>query len=128
MKKYLTLKNLGLLVLFFAVFLLVNSGLDKILGTPEMIQGFEFFKMPQYRIWVGIGELVAAGLLIYPKTMCYGATLVTCFMSGALTIHLSYMGGQGAVFPVLVGVLAWASYYLRGGASVCCTKTCNKQK
>lgn len=128
MKKYLTLKNLGWLLTVVTVFLLGNSGLDKVLGSPAMVQGFEFFKMPQYRVWVGLGELVAIALLAIPRTMCYGATLVTCFMSGALTIHLSLLGGQGALFPIMIGGLAWASYYLRGGGSVCCNKTCNKQK
>jgi len=34
-------------------------------------------------------------------------------MSGAVAIHMSYMGGAGILLPILLGLGAWAGHCLR---------------
>lgn len=126
MKKYLTLKNLGWVLLFITTFMLGNAGLDKVLGTPAMVSGFEFMKLPQFRVFVGMGELLSLVLLLIPRTSIYGAVAITSFMSGAVAIHLSQFGGQNVHVPILIGILAWSGHCLRAYPN-CCQKTCDKK-
>jgi uncharacterized membrane protein YphA (DoxX/SURF4 family) len=113
MKKYLTLENLGWGLNFVVIYLLVNAGISKILGTQEMVNNFTFLNLTPYLSTVGVLEFVAASLLAFNRTALFGAILTTSIMSAAIVMHLSYMGGQNVVFPFTVAVLGWASYYLR---------------
>jgi hypothetical protein len=127
MKKYFTLKNLGWLLLLLTTFMLGNAALNKVIGAPEMISGFEFMKIPQYRIWVGLGELLALGLLLFPRTANYGAILITSFMSGAIALHLSLFGGANVHIPVIIVLLAWCGYCMRAYPN-CCQSKCENKK
>lgn len=113
MKKYLTLKNLGWLLTAIVVFMVGMSGISKLIPTDEMIKNFEFMKLTPYMGLIGFAELAGVGLLCYPKTSIYGAVLTSCTMSGAIAIHLSLMGGVGAVIPFILGGLAWTAHCLR---------------
>jgi hypothetical protein len=121
MKKYLTLKNLGWVLTAVVVFLLGMSGVSKLLATDEMIQNFEFMKLTPYMALVGVLELIGLGLLLVPRTSLYGAVLIGSLMSGAVSLHLSLMGGAGLFIPILIGVLAWSGHCLRTH-SVCSKK------
>lgn len=113
MTKYLTLENLGWVILTIVSLMLGMGAVSKIVGTQEMVSNFEFMKLSDYRVLVGIGELVGVGLLLFPRTSAFGAILISCFMSGAVMAHLSLMGGQGVFSPIMVGLLAWVGYSLR---------------
>lgn len=113
MKKYLTLENLGWLLTSAVVILLGMSAFSKIMATEEMIKNFEFMKLTPYLSTVGLLELAAIILLSLPKTSIYGAILISCLMSGALSLHLSLMGGEKMMVPIFIGILAWASHCLR---------------
>ena len=125
MKKYLTLKNLGWLLTAVVTFLLGMAGVSKILGTQEMVNNFTYFKLLPYLTLVGVAEVVSVILLVIPRTSFWGALLVGSIMSAASVMHLSAMGGQGLLIPVLIGVLGWVSHFLRKG---CLTKTCQCSK
>ena len=113
MKKYLTLKNLGWLLISIATFMIGMSGISKVIATEEMVQNFEYMKLTPYMGLVGVLELLGVGLLVYPKTSLYGAILTSCLMSGAVTMHLSLMGGTGMIIPLVLGGLAWGGHCLR---------------
>ena len=113
MKKYLTLKNLGWLLTAITVFMVGMSGFSKLFATEEMVKNFEFMKLTPYMALLGVVELLGIGLLVLPKTSIYGAVLIGSYMSGAVAVHLSLMGGTGLFIPILLGVLAWSSYCLR---------------
>ena len=113
MKKYLTLKNLGWLFTAIVVFMIGMSGISKLIPTDEMIKNFEFMKLTPYMGLIGFLEVLGVGLLVYPKTSIYGALLTSCTMSGAISIHLSLMGGVGTIVPFLLGALAWTAHCLR---------------
>ncbi len=113
MRNILTLKNLGWLVTALVSFMLLMSGVNKVIGTEEMINNFTSTNLLPYLGLVGVMEIVSVCLLVYPKTTLFGAVGITSVMSAAAVIHLSYMGGAGVFVPVLLGVFSWLSYYLR---------------
>jgi hypothetical protein len=66
---------------------------------------------PMGRIGIGLMELIAAVLILYPKTTVLGALLATGLMSRAIYFHLSKLGiivmnegGQLFVYAILVWV------------------------
>ena len=113
MKKYLTLKNLGWLLTAIVVFMLGMSGVSKVIGTEEMVNNFTYIKLLPYLTYVGIAELVGVVLLVIPRTSGYGALILSLIMSAAAAVHLSYMGGDKVIVPIVLGVLAWSAYCLR---------------
>jgi uncharacterized membrane protein YphA (DoxX/SURF4 family) len=92
---------------------LLKGATDKLRGTEEMIGNFAFMKLEKYRIHTGVGELLGAILLLVPVTSLYGAILIACFMSAAVVLHLSLMGGAKTNLPALVGLSAILGYILR---------------
>jgi len=121
MKKYLTLQNLGWLLTAVVVYLLGSQGLSKVIATQESVNNFTYLKLLPYLTWVGVAEVASVILLVIPRTSFWGALLVGSIMSAASVMHLSAMGGQGLLIPVLIGVLGWVSHFLRKG---CITKSC----
>jgi uncharacterized membrane protein YphA (DoxX/SURF4 family) len=113
MKKYLTLKNLGWVFIILTAFMLLMSGTQKIIGTEEMVNNFTAVNLLPYLALVGVMEVIGVVLLLYPKTSIYGAVLISCIMSAAAAIHLSYMGGTGVIVPVILGLLAWTGHCLK---------------
>ena len=95
-----------------AVFL-GKGAVEKIIGTQEMVGNFSYMKLEKYRVMTGVGELLGITLLLFPITSLYGMVLITSFMSAAVVLHLSLMGGVKPYMPILVGVLAVLSYVLR---------------
>lgn len=113
MSKYLTLENLGWVILTLVSVMLGMGAISKIVGTEEMVSNFTFMNLANYRSLVGFGELIGIVLLMVPRTSIFGAVLISCFMSGAVMAHLSLMGGQGVLSPIMVGLLAWTGHCLR---------------
>ena len=113
MKKYLTLKNLGWLLITVVTLMIGMSGVSKVIATNEMVQNFEYMKLTPYMGLLGVIELIGIVLLVYPKTSLYGAILISCIMSGAMSIHLSLMGGTGMLLPLLLAGLGWSGHCLR---------------
>lgn len=94
-------------------FMLGKGGIDKIVGTKEMVGNFEFMKLEKYRMLTGVGELLGILLLLIPFTSLLGMVLILCFMSAAVVMHLSMMGGAKTSAPIIIGVLAILSHILR---------------
>ena len=113
MMKYLTQRNLGWLLTALTVVMLLPSGISKLIATDEMVKNFTYTNMTHYLSLVGALEVAAVVMLCVKKTSMWGAILITSIMSGAVSIHLSYMGGSGVIVPIIVGALAWGAYYLR---------------
>ena len=113
MKKYITLKNLGWVLTALVTFMLGFSGLSKIIGTEEMINNFTFINLLPYLALLGFVELGGVVLLCIPKMSKYGAILLSSYLSGAVAIHLSMMGGEGVITPFLLGLAVWTAHCLR---------------
>lgn len=93
--------------------MLGKGAIEKLIGTKEMIGNFEFMKLEKYRVLTGVGELLGVVLLLFPMTSLYGMVLITSFMSAAVVLHLSLMGGAKTQVPIILGVLAVLGHVLR---------------
>ena len=113
MKKYLTLKNLGWVLTALVTIMMGMSGVSKLIGTEEMIKNFTYMNLLPYLALFGVLELAGVVMLIIPKTSKYGAILLSSYLSGAVAIHLSMMGGEGVLVPFILGLLVWSSHCLR---------------
>lgn len=82
----------------------------KFSAAPESVYIFSTLGMEPYgRIAIGIMELIASGLILYPKTTGIGAALGAGLMSGAIFFHLTKLGlvvqddgGQLFIYALLV--------------------------
>jgi len=109
----LTTKNIGLGLNLFVFLVLGLGGINKIVGTTEMVNNFTFMNLLPYIEFIGIIEVISVILLLIPRTSLYGAVLVGSIMSAAVALHLSLMGGDNITGPLMIGSFAWIGYYLR---------------
>lgn len=96
-----------------ALFLLMDEGM--LFKPPFVIRSTAWLGYPEFTI-VGIGVtlLVCTVLYLIPRTAVLGSILLTGYLGGAVA---SNVGAGTALFnmtfPILFGVLAWASLVLR---------------
>ena len=65
----------------------------KFSAAPESVYIFEQVDLePLGRIGVGVAELIASILILYPRTARLGAAMAAMLMLGALYFHLSILG------------------------------------
>lgn len=76
-----------------AAIIMLQTLFFKFTAAPESIYIFSSLGMePWGRIGNGILELIAAVLILYPRTTGLGAILATGLMTGALLSHLTKLG------------------------------------
>ena len=105
-------KNIALWVLQGLVALaFLGAGFSKLSGQPMMVEIFTHIGIGQwFRYLTGGIEVIAAILLLIPKTIPVGALLLVGTMTGAVLTHLFVIGGSPvppAVLLVLSGVILW---------------------
>jgi hypothetical protein len=87
----------------------------KFTGAPESRYIFSTLGIePWGRIGTGVLELIAVGLLLYPRTPAIGAVLAMGLMGGAIMSHLTRLGievqgDHGLLFKLAVTVLLSAA-------------------
>ncbi|MCE6992012.1 DoxX family protein [Dyadobacter sp. CY323] len=91
---------------------LIIGGLLKILNKePESVMQFlTEAGFGNYILLLGLGELIIAALLIYPKTIKIGFLLASSYFGGALCLEIS--GGQPPVSAVFLTIL-WVGMFLK---------------
>jgi putative oxidoreductase len=99
----------ALRVLLAAAFL--AAGGSKLAGAPTMVEMFEKVGVGQwFRVVTGAIEVSGGILLLIPRLTFYGAGLLLLVMVGAVTAHLTVLGGNPApalILLVLNAVTAW---------------------
>ena len=88
--------------------LFVFIGYTKFDGNPrgEWYQTFERIGLGQWFRYVTGGMQVLGGLLMcVPKTMVYGAAMLTCTMIGAVFVDLFIMHGPFFIIPFFLAVV-----------------------
>ena len=76
-----------------AAVILLQTLYFKFTGAPESIYIFTKVGMePWGRYGSGVAELIAASLIIFPKTAWMGALLAAGVMAGAIMSHLTKLG------------------------------------
>jgi uncharacterized membrane protein YphA (DoxX/SURF4 family) len=105
------LLNIGIWALrLLAAIILLQTLFFKFTAAEESVYIFTQIGMePWGRIGIGIMELIAALLILYPKTTALGAIMAIGLMAGAIFFHLTKLGivvkndgGQLFVYAVLV--------------------------
>jgi len=78
----------ALSILLFLTYLTVAP--PKVMGDPGWLQRFqEWGYSGRFASIVGMVELVAAALLLFPSLATYGAGILTVILAGAIYTHLS---------------------------------------
>ncbi|MFL1012300.1 DoxX family membrane protein [Flavisericum labens] len=101
MKKYLSL-SLRIIV----ALILIQTLRFKFLAHPDSVYIFEKVGLEPFgRIGIGVLELIAGILLLFPKTVWMGASLTIGVIGGAIILHLTKLGieikGDGGLLFVV---------------------------
>ena len=89
--------------------ILIQTLRFKFTGHPDSVYIFETVGMEPYgRIAIGIAELIAAILIVIPRTVWAGAGLTAGVLAGAIFMHLTKLGIEvhgdgGTLFYMAVG-------------------------
>lgn len=76
-----------------AALILLQTLFFKFTASPESVYIFTTVGIePWGRIGLGILELIAAGLILFPRTTVYGAVLGAGLMAGAIFSHFTILG------------------------------------
>jgi uncharacterized membrane protein YphA (DoxX/SURF4 family) len=98
------------LLKLLAAVIMLQTLYFKFTGAEESVYIFSKLGMEPYgRIGIGVMELVAAALILFPKTTAFGAALAIGLMAGALFFHITKLGievmgdgGQLFIYALLV--------------------------
>ncbi|WP_422351270.1 DoxX family protein [Flagellimonas sp.] len=93
-----------------AALILLQTLFFKFTGAPESIYIFEQVGMePWGRYGSGVVELIASGLLLWPRTVGLGALMGIGVISGAIFFHLTSLGievqGDGGILFYLAVIV-----------------------
>jgi hypothetical protein len=105
----------GRVISTLPVLMLTMSGVMKLMGPPEVVDGFRNYGFDaSILVPLGVVELACTLLYVIPRTAVLGAILVTGYLGGAIATHVR-AGEPPAqyVVPVVLGVLVWLGLYLR---------------
>jgi hypothetical protein len=99
-------------VLLGAAFL--AAGGAKLAGVQAMVEIFDKVGIGQwFRIVTGLLEVSGGILLLIPRLTFYGAALLLTVCLGALTAHLTVLGGNPAPAIILLGLNAVTAWLTR---------------
>ncbi len=105
--------NIGLWTLrIIAAIIMLQTLFFKFTAADESVYIFSKLGMePWGRIGTGVLELIASGLILFPKTTALGAILAIGLMGGAIFFHLTRLGlvvqndgGQLFIYGLIVFV------------------------
>ena len=103
-------KNIFTWILQIAVAAIIaRFGVDKLMASPASVDLFASLGMePSGRYLIGILELTAALLLLFPYSIAWGAMLAWGLMTGALIGHLTRLGMEGQMLTMtLMAAFNW---------------------
>ncbi len=93
-----------------AVGMAALSGIMKLTASDEIIKTLAKVGVADYRIALGLMEIVFAALFAFSKTMKIGFILLSCYFAGALATEISHGTPLNALTPL---VLIWIAAFLR---------------
>ena len=95
-----------------SLFLLVDGGV-RLAGFAPYVEGMtKFGYSAALAPWIGLSLLVSTVLYIVPRTTVLGAILVTGYLGGATATQVR-VDDPWFLFPVAIGVMAWAGLWCR---------------
>jgi len=103
----------GRIISALTAFLLLFSGLMKLLKAQAVIEGMAHYGYPEHLIlYIGVLEVGCTIVYLIPRTAILGAILMTGYLGGATATNVR-VGDPSFIGPVLAGVFVWAGVYLR---------------
>jgi hypothetical protein len=97
----------GLVVAF-----LVFDGAVKLVPIEPVLEACRHLGYPvELARHLGVVLLSCTALFVIPRTQWLGALLLTAYLGGATATHVRI--GDPFWFPIAMGVLLWAGFYLR---------------
>lgn len=94
------------------VYMLLMSGVMKIMQTDEVVKGFADWPAGS-AIMVGVLELACTVVYLVPRTAVLGAILLAGYLGGAVAVTIKMGMGAMALMPFAFAVLVWGSLWLR---------------
>ena len=91
--------------------LMVFTAILKLVGPKQLVEGFEKFGLADWRIIIGIGELVSAVLFLVPRTAVLGTLLLSAYLGGAIVTNMQH--AESWIFPAVLLVVVWIAAGLR---------------
>ena len=96
----------------FVTLAFMGSAISKLAHVPKVIEELTRAGIPEGAIVpIAILELWCLALYLFPRTSVLGAFLLTGYIGGAIVTHI--IGRQNFVAPLIIGLLMFASTYLR---------------
>ncbi|MBV9180127.1 MAG: DoxX family protein [Acidobacteria bacterium] len=90
----------------------LGSAVSKLAHIPKVVEELTHAGIPEGVILpIAILELSCLALYLLPRTSILGTFLLTGYMGGAIVTHI--IGRQSFLAPLVVGLLMFASAYLR---------------
>ncbi len=105
-----TQKILAIIFMAIPSFMLIMSGVMKIIGSEQVVAGMTKGGYGPYITIFGIAEIVFVILFWIPKTYKIGFYLIASYLGGAAAVELG--GGANPVAFALIA-LAWIGFYLK---------------
>src|SRR6478752_8501080 len=105
----------GRILTTLATLFLLFDAFGKFVVPRPVVDAFVRLFIP-ITLSFGIGVLLLTCTILYaiPRTSVLGAVLLTGYLGGAVAIHMRAGSTTfETVFPVILGILAWAGIYLR---------------
>ena len=97
---------------FVVLFLLVDGG-ARVARFAPYVEGLTKFGYPaELAPVIGLSLVVCTVLYALPRTTVLGAILITGYLGGATATQVR-VGDKWFLFPVVLGVLAWAGLWCR---------------
>jgi len=90
----------SLIVTIIPAFLVIASGVFKLSGSKQIVDGLTKAGVIDYIKYLGIAEIIFAILFIYPPANSIGFILLACYFSGAIATDLSHK--NSIVAPVVI--------------------------
>jgi hypothetical protein len=105
-----TTRIISIVLMAIPSLMLLMSAIMKLTGAPAIVESFGKAGLGNYITLIGVIELAAVALFIYPKTSKLGFLLLCSYLGGALVIEMA--GGQPPMAAIFLAVI-WVSVFLR---------------
>lgn len=93
-------------------FIFVGSAISKFTADEAALdQASKFGLSPNTYTVLGIIELLAVGLFLYPRTGVLGTLLLVAYMGGAISTHVEF--AQPLFAPIFIAAFLWITAVLR---------------
>ncbi|MBL4703620.1 MAG: DoxX family protein [Flavobacteriales bacterium] len=106
-----TMKIIGWVISGLIAGLLLFSAFGKLSGMLEVEEMFIKMGLTDWKVIIGIGEMVSAILFLIPKTQSLGTLLLSSYMGGAIVVHMQ--GEESILLQSAILVFVWIASVLR---------------